>query len=356
MWGSGARECKQEFIDFTKEYQPTMSKRQQMFSFAAFCTMSVVLASTEPSYSSGYSSTTLNEQQPRPVYLSPSKGSGSQLQGPQYLAAMINQLSTERTQIMGPTPVPDYDMPPLPISHGQLSNLYHNAVKQLNKLNLKPSNSPDDNTVGTDGGDTGSSPGYMYYYFPITDNPDEANTESSTDMNDMMMMMGDGNAPQTKQVEPLFVAIASFVGLSTLFAFSVLFLPKFGSRKRSETSNAGLTPLANRVMEALDSGPEKRTGEAPETTGQETEAAATTHIEAADEQELSSQIDETHEHGCPARLACEVGRALRKLQLHRGPLRALERILPTGMGKHVQRVRESAHRRDKCSTIRCQPD
>lgn len=243
---------------------------------------------------------------PRPVYISP--GGSDEQQGPQYLASMINQLNTERNQIMGPTPVPEYEHngPPTPLSHGQLSTLYTNAVQQLSNIDLSkpPENNDGGNLVEPNGE---NEPGYYYYYYPITDMPDESNTENTTDMNDMMT--GDEKNPEPKHVEPLFVAMASFIGLSTLFAFSVLFLPKFGSRKRSDPSDS-LTPLTRSVMNAL--GPEKRTGDAANVTSAQ---SLTEEIHGEEE------VDDMDSKGCPARLACEVGRVLRKMHLHRGPLR-----------------------------------
>jgi len=66
----------------------------------------LLLALTAVSFASGdrfYAAPPSSSEVPRPVYVAPPS---TENPGPLYLAAMVNQLSTERFKIEGPTPVP----------------------------------------------------------------------------------------------------------------------------------------------------------------------------------------------------------------------------------------------------------
>lgn len=96
-----------------------------------------------------------------------------------------------------------------------------------------------------------------------------------------MMIIDSGS---NKSVEPLFMAIASFIGMALVFAFSVLFLPRLGS-------------IRSRGISVLKHVPD--------------ELAALTKL-------VLEGIDGKD---CTERIACEVGRALRKMQLDQKPIR-----------------------------------
>lgn len=95
-----------------------------------------------------------------------------------------------------------------------------------------------------------------------------------------MMVMDGGN----KNMEPLFMAIANFIGMALLFAVSVLFFPKFGS-------------LRSRENPVIKSAPEELVG------------LTRVVFEALDGKD------------CSERIACEIGRAVRKMKLDNKPLR-----------------------------------
>lgn len=96
------------------------------------------------------------------------------------------------------------------------------------------------------------------------------------------MMILDSSS--NKSVEPLFMAIAGFVGMALMFAFSVLFLPKFGN-------------LRPRGIAALKHVPD--------------ELATLTKL----------VLDGIDGKDCTERIACELGRAVRRMQLDKKPIR-----------------------------------
>ncbi|PSN44700.1 hypothetical protein C0J52_11841 [Blattella germanica] len=99
-----------------------------------------------------------------------------------------------------------------------------------------------------------------------------------------MMIIDSGT---NKSVEPLFMAIAGFVGMALMFAFSVLFMPKFGN-------------LRSRGISALKHAPD--------------ELAALTKL-------VLEGIDGKD---CSERIACEIGRGVRKMQLDKKPIRHVQ--------------------------------
>lgn len=95
------------------------------------------------------------------------------------------------------------------------------------------------------------------------------------------------------RLDPLFLAMAGFVSMATIVSFSILFLPKFGDSRAQQKS-------------AL-----KREAEEDE-----------------DEMFSLSQVVGQAIQGkdCADRLACELGRAIRSMQLGQKPLRY---VVPT---------------------------
>lgn len=106
--------------------------------------------------------------------------------------------------------------------------------------------------------------------------------------NMMMQMQGQGMVMQgapVKRFEPLFIAMASFVGVAMMFILSILFMPKFGN-VRSDVAA---------VKEAVEEG---------------------------NLSELSSVVFEAIEgRDCSERLACELGRTIRIMKLGAKPIR-----------------------------------
>jgi hypothetical protein len=96
-----------------------------------------------------------------------------------------------------------------------------------------------------------------------------------------MMIFDSGT---NKSVEPLFMAVAGFVGMALMFAFSILFLPKFGN-------------LRSRGISAIKHVPD--------------ELSVLTKL----------VLDGINGKDCTERIACEVGRVIRKMQLDKKPIR-----------------------------------
>lgn len=60
-----------------------------------------------------------------------------------------------------------------------------------------------------------------------------------------------------KVMEPLFMAVSSFIGMAVMFVLSVLFLPKFGGLKSRGVKNSTpgspeMTNLAQVVLKAIE--------------------------------------------------------------------------------------------------------
>ncbi|KAJ9580902.1 hypothetical protein L9F63_023917 [Diploptera punctata] len=266
-------------------------------------------------------------------------------------------------KIMGPTPLPissaGLDVsasqqntatspqipppPPQPLSKQELAALYEAAVKKgavldiasmtsgsvqsmqalqnLFGMNMNKNNIPENN----------EEQGYYYYFYPIKSfeteqfktnekqqhaapPPPNKPLSNMASMVPTAMMVIDGGS--NKSVEPLFMAIAGFVGMALMFAFSVLFFPKFGN-------------LRSRGITALKHAPD--------------ELAALTKL-------VLEGIDGKD---CSERLSCEIGRAVRKLHLDKKPIRLLEILLPQGLSKQVQMIRKAAAKKEKCNFIPC---
>ncbi|XP_066995178.2 uncharacterized protein [Anabrus simplex] len=267
---------------------------------------------------------------------------------------------TSQYKIMGPTPVPAHmDMastetasvpvatnqnmglsqlinmpsnPPPPLSKDELMALYQAAVSKGSSLVSMLSNS----VKGSEGfeqlqsllaagpaqmGTHSSIPGYYYYFYPIKAVPsknEHTKEEADKKPEDMKMdptaMMVMEN--EEKAVEPLFMAMAGFIGMAVMFIVSILFFPKFGS-------------LRSRGISALKNAPD------------EVMSFTKLIFEAIDGKD------------CSERISCEVGRAVRRMKLDDRPIRILEILLPPALGKQLQHIRKAASRREKCNFIPC---
>ncbi|KAG8224333.1 hypothetical protein J437_LFUL004289 [Ladona fulva] len=172
------------------------------------------------------------------------------------------------------------DVPP--ISKEELAALYDAAVQKGTQLDL--ANLPG-GVEGLGDPSTGAMPGYYYYYYPIKDFPKKEEGMGNGDMKEEGNGMENGNGNEAKMVEPLFIAVAAFTGLSLLFMFSMIFLPKLGFFRSdnigmlSKLAPDDLSGLTRVVLESVDG------------------------------------------KDCDQRIACELGRVLRKLRMHDRPLR-----------------------------------
>ncbi|XP_065349341.1 uncharacterized protein LOC135945522 [Cloeon dipterum] len=161
---------------------------------------------------------------PRPIYVSPA--TSSEHPGALYLASLVNQLSTERYRIQGPTPVPEtypsstyYENPGQSLmSH--LQTWYNEAAESYLQ---RPPEAPSSKYPTPSEGDSGQG---VYYWHVPGQGDDESSTDmSQNDIDDMENVKGNDVAVTAN---PLFAAMAGFIGLSTLFAASVILFPKFG--------------------------------------------------------------------------------------------------------------------------------
>ncbi|XP_021922776.1 uncharacterized protein LOC110831262 isoform X4 [Zootermopsis nevadensis] len=64
-------------------------------------------------------------------------------------------------------------------------------------------------------------------------------------------------------------------------------------------------------------------------------------------------LDGINGKDCTERIACEVGRAVRKMRLDKKPMRVLEILLPPSLSKQLQRIRKAAAKKEKCNFIPC---
>nr|CAD7429453.1 unnamed protein product [Timema monikensis] len=242
--------------------------------------------------------------------------------------------SVEEMKIMGPTPIPEtathsslkstswyketLPPPPPPLSKEELEALYQAAVNKGTTLDLAslfkdtsitqdlqglqslvaPAQAGHETLKDTTNANT---PGYYYYFYPIksfnkgeeknnnkenvafaTNQVPSVNPQFAEMVPTAMMLLEGGTNDRT--VEPLFVAMAGFIGMALMFVFSVLFLPKFGTLR-----SRGITALKN-VPDELS-------------------ALTKLVLEAIDGKD------------CSERIICELGRAVRKMKLDSKPLR-----------------------------------
>nr|CAD7261321.1 unnamed protein product [Timema shepardi] len=201
--------------------------------------------------------------------------------------------SVEEMKIMGPTPIPEETLPPPPppLSKGELEALYQAAVNKGTTLDLASLFKDTSITQDLQGlqslaapaqaghetlkdSTNANTPGYYYYFYPINSfnkgeekNNNKENVAFATnqvpsvkpqfaEMVPTAMMLLEGGT-NDRTVEPLFVAMAGFIGMALMFVFSVLFLPKFGTlRSRGITALKNvpdeLSALTKLVLEAID--------------------------------------------------------------------------------------------------------
>ncbi|XP_075218948.1 uncharacterized protein LOC142323338 [Lycorma delicatula] len=220
-----------------------------------------------------------------------------------------------------------YQQSNLPLSKQELLALYHAALSKGTSLNVSTmpmlTNSNEHDIINPS--NQGTLPGYYYYFYPIksfmnNDTQHQQQQELGDMANMMMQTQGQGMVmpgSPVKRFEPLFIAMASFVGVAMMFILSILFMPKFGNIRsdvaavKEVTEEGDLSDLSKIVFEA---------------------------IEGKD---------------CSDRLACELGQAIRVMKLGSKPIRAIEIFLPPNLAKQLALVRKSVNKRERCDFIPC---
>lgn len=142
---------------------------------------------------------------------------------------------------------------------------------------------PPDGTIG----------GYNYFFYPLDNNVikqlqnqqgDNSQQNGQNSGMDMMDMNKQENQVTKPKVQPLFVAMAGFVGVAVVFLSALMFIPRLP-----------ISVLSSKT--ALKRAPE--------------ELASLTKL-------VTESIDGKD---CSERIACEVGRAMRSMQVGSKPIR-----------------------------------
>ncbi|XP_050425929.1 uncharacterized protein LOC126836496 [Adelges cooleyi] len=228
------------------------------------------------------------------------------------------------------------------LSQNELSDLQNSATSQDGTQ--QTSNSFPANLIQSLTADgvkpDGMIPGYYYYFVPL--NKNHQNSLNSLNQNEQLQPMASNNinanpldlqqlqalasmqdSQQQQQhhhlakspVEPLFVAMAGFVGVAVVFLSAMMFIPRIG-------------PLLH-TKAALKRAPE--------------EIATITKL-------VAESIDGKD---CSERIACEVGRAMRSMDVGQKPIRLMEIMLPPSVAKQLAQVRRSALKKEECHFITC---
>lgn len=240
-------------------------------------------------------------------------------------------------------------VPSLSLTKGELLALYDSAVKNGNVLNTDTNTAiheiNNDNVPSTSHLDhtyDNKANGYYYYYYPLKALVDDINNStnhytqqytkqyadytkkqntvhSHTHLHDVKIhaMPTYGAVlppPKSKAIEPLFMAISSFMGMAMMFLFSMVFLPSFKNQK----SRSGVKP------------------EIPQAT-------------------ISDVVFEAIEgHDCRERIYCEAGKILNTLNLSDNRfVRFFQRMMPNRFSRSIDRIRQEAQKKRKCVLIQC---
>ncbi|KAL5236708.1 hypothetical protein ACI65C_004118 [Semiaphis heraclei] len=158
--------------------------------------------------------------------------------------------------------------------------------------------------------------GYNYFFYPLDTKVLQQIPQTTAMSEPAEPARPDNQAPAKPRVEPLFVAMAGFVGVAVVFLSALIFIPILPIH--ALTSKAAL----------------KR---APE------ELASLTKL-------VAESIDGKD---CSERIACEVGRAMRSMRVGNKPIRMMEIILPPAVAKQLAQIRRSASKKEQCHFIMC---
>ncbi|KAK4871621.1 hypothetical protein RN001_015745 [Aquatica leii] len=246
-------------------------------------------------------------------------------------------------------------VPMLSLTKGELAALYESAVENHQYLKPDTPNSPYVNTVVHEIEDDSSkylskpqldhsaaeSDGYYYYYYPLNSFMDNSHNHVQPDSHHHHIephIETDKHNPyyhahthqhnvhitttksiidhdKKKAMEPLFMAMSSFIGMAVMFVLSILFLPKFGNFKSRGVKQESSTELTNIVQIIFKA------------------------IEGDD---------------CSERVLCEIGKAAKAFRVHDNRfLKLFRRISPKRIGWYVDRIEKYSNKNFKCATIQC---
>lgn len=228
--------------------------------------------------------------------------------------------------------------PALSLTKGELLALYDTAVKGGSALNaegnLHAIEIPDNYGQSTNLHSSDlykypnnqNSPGYYYYYYPLKtlleDHQNDTNytpqhtVHSHTHLHNVKIEpVNEITGPKYKGLEPLFMAISSFIGMSLMFFFSMLMFPKFGIHKyksRSDLIKPEVLSLSEIIFEAIEG------------------------------------------HDCHERIYCEAGKVLKALHLNDNRfIKFFQRVSPGNVAKSIEKIRQQAQKKRKCVMIQC---
>ncbi|KAB0801115.1 hypothetical protein PPYR_05469 [Photinus pyralis] len=235
-------------------------------------------------------------------------------------------------------------IPALSLTKGELSSLYEAAVANNQFIQSDDPSNPYSNTVihelkdhepkGTS--KTEEHDGYYYYYYPISSfldgtaahshvipsepqyvEPDSHNAQyhAHTHQHNVHISTTKSPAYDKKRVmEPLFMALSSFIGMAVMFVLSIIFLPKFGGTKSRgvKGSEEEMNNFAHVILQAIEG------------------------------------------DDCSDRVVCEFGKVARAFNIHNNRFfKLFRRLSPKKIGWYVNRIEKYSDKNIKCSTIPC---
>ncbi|GJQ67464.1 hypothetical protein Trydic_g5121 [Trypoxylus dichotomus] len=115
------------------------------------------------------------------------------------------------------------------------------------------------------------------------------------------------------KLEPLFMAISGFIGMTIMFVLSALILPKFSVLKpRGVKDNSEMTSMINVIFKAIEG------------------------------------------YDCSERFACEFGKTARAFNIHNNRfVKLIRRIGPYSLSKKLYDINKYSNKKYKCAVIQC---
>ncbi|XP_065165390.1 uncharacterized protein [Atheta coriaria] len=238
-------------------------------------------------------------------------------------------------------------VPALHLTKSELASLYANAVHKGDTIKLDggENHSGDPITAAVHEVDAGGhvtkpnlnaakrpDNGYYYYYYPLKSFMDELASSPSVLSPSQLLQQSQHNVnintpkPPTmmmddkkKGLEPLFMAISGFIGMTVMFILSALVLPKFHKLKPKGWRREGLQEeeeelygIGRVALEAIDG------------------------------------------YDCMERFACEAGKTANALGLyHNRFVKLLRRIGPVSLVRQINRLGKYTNKKYRCAAIRC---
>ncbi|XP_022914699.1 uncharacterized protein [Onthophagus taurus] len=289
--------------------------------------------------------------------------------GSEYLENAIKSLRKTTTTPKIPTLMSDVErkadeskkdvLPTLSLAKNELADYYETAVKKGNTLKIgtptgdlnaavyelpeEGASNPDDFRPNLD-----DPSGYYYYYYPLKTfashlssiNPTKEDIKHKNHIHDVATEtyyndIGHSDTlhqfhththqhnihiiekptemkPKKKGLEPLFMAISGFIGMSVMFVLSMLILPKFGHVKPKKGVNPEDGGLAKVIYQAIEG------------------------------------------YDCSERLSCEFGKTTRAFNVHNNRFfKLLRRIGPKILSKQLYNINKYSNKKHKCAQIQC---